>query len=390
MSRKKILWLVSWYPNKLSPFNGDFIKRHAEAVSIYHDVQVIYVIRDTEGVITKNVLIEESVKDGLAEKVVYYYNSPVGLSILDKYLSEKKYRKLFKQAVVEYIDKSGIPVLSHVHVGMKAGIIAYWLKKTKAVPYVISEHWTGFLQEADERIVDKPFYLKLAWEKVIANASGLSAVSKYLSTAIQKQFSVKQVCVIPNVVDTSIFFPSDTLSRSIRFIHISNLSKFKNPASIIEAFSIVQKLYPSAVLNVFGSEGKQFEKLVSELQLNENICFHTEVPQQQLAEFIRQSLALILYSSYETFGCVIIEANACGIPVIVSDIPVFYEIVTEGLNGLFAKANNPSSLVEKMIEMINTSESFNSNNIAVASSKYNYEKIGKRFSDWYSDIVLKS
>ena len=68
MSRKKVLWLVSWYPNRLAPFNGDFIKRHAEAVSLYHDVQVIYVVRDTNGLLTKDVDIEESEKVGLAEK----------------------------------------------------------------------------------------------------------------------------------------------------------------------------------------------------------------------------------------------------------------------------------------------------------------------------------
>ena len=42
----KALWLVSWYPDKISPFNGDFIKRHAEAVSLYDDVHVIYVTKD--------------------------------------------------------------------------------------------------------------------------------------------------------------------------------------------------------------------------------------------------------------------------------------------------------------------------------------------------------
>jgi glycosyltransferase involved in cell wall biosynthesis len=96
-----------------------------------------------------------------------------------------------------------------------------------------------------------------------------------------------------------------------------------------------------------------------------------------------------LYSSYETFGCVIIEANACGIPVIVSDIPVFHETVTEGINGTFAKKNNPQALAEKMIEVINARASFNSNSIAGTSSKYSYEKIGRQFSDWYNEILSK-
>ena len=69
MARKKILWLCSWYPNKMEPFNGDFIKRHAEAVSLYEDVQVIYVVRDVNGKVTKGVLEVESEKNKLKEKV---------------------------------------------------------------------------------------------------------------------------------------------------------------------------------------------------------------------------------------------------------------------------------------------------------------------------------
>jgi glycosyltransferase involved in cell wall biosynthesis len=389
MSRKKILWLVSWYPNKLSPFNGDFIKRHAEAVSLYHDVQVIYVIRDAEGVITKNILIEESVKDGLAEKVVYYYNSPVGLSILDKYLSETKYRKLFKQAVVDYIDKSGIPALSHVHVGMKAGVIAQWFKKKNAVPYVISEHWSGFLPEADDMITDHPFYIKALWKKIIAGASSVSTVSHYLAEAVKKYTGFPQIHVIPNVVDTIIFYPTGLRENDLRFIHISGLEELKNVPAIIEAFVIVQKKYISATLTIVGPENKQLKALVNKLQLKENVLFCTEVPQQQLAELIRQSVALILYSRYETFGCVIIEANACGVPVIVSDIPVFHETVIEGLNGTFAKRNNPQSLAEKMIETITKKDSFDRSSIAATSLKYRYEKIGKQFSDWYEQVLLK-
>jgi hypothetical protein len=89
MARKKILWLVSWYPNKLLPYNGDFIKRHAEAVSLYEDVYLIYVVRDVSGTITKDVLIEKSTNGGLTEKIIYYYTPSTGISMFDKFFSEK-------------------------------------------------------------------------------------------------------------------------------------------------------------------------------------------------------------------------------------------------------------------------------------------------------------
>lgn len=391
MERRKILWLVSWYPNKLSPYNGDFIKRHAEAVSLYEDVQVIYVVRDLTGAITKNTLIEESNKGGFSEKIIYYHSPTTGVSLLDKYWSERKYRKLYKEAIRKYSAQSGNPVLTHVHVGMKSGAIANWLKEDSDIPYVVSEHWSGFFHDADDKITDQPFYIQSTWKKVIANSSGLSAVSKSLANALKKHFNLDVVNVIANVVDTGIFHPAGRNIQTIRFIHISGLEELKNVTEIIMAFAIILKSYPSAILDIVGPENTLLKQLVQSEELEKSILFHKEVPQHQLVELVQQSTTLILYSKYETFGCVIIEANACGVPVIVSDIPVFHETVTEGVNGLFAAPGNPTALAGKMMEMINNRSSFDNDAIAeITASKYNYETVGKQFSNWYNEILLKS
>jgi glycosyltransferase involved in cell wall biosynthesis len=371
------------------PFNGDFIKRHAEAVSLYDDIAVIHIIRDSRGIITKDVLTEESEMNGLAEKIIYYYTPSFRFSLLDKYWSELKYRKLYKQAVIDYMKKRGKPELVHVHIGMKAGMIALWLKKKETVPYVISEHWSGFLPEADENITKQPLYLRLLWKKVFAGARAISAVSAQLANAIQQHSGVKQVSIIPNVVNTSVFYPATIQSNEIRFIHISGLEDLKNPKLIIDAFAFVTKKYPAAVLDIFGPIDKQLINFAKEREIEKNIHFRNEIPQPQLADFVRQSIALILYSRYETFGCVIIEANACGIPVIVSDIPVFHEIVQEGVNGIFVKPNDSDALAERMLEMIKTRLSFTTKTIVSTSSKYRYEKVGKQFSDWYHETLSK-
>lgn len=71
---------------------------------------------------------------------------------------------------------------------------------------------------------------------------------------------------------------------------------------------------------------------------------YEEMSQESLVKFLQPATALILVSSYETFGCVLIEANACGVPVIVSDIPVFHETVKQEVNGVFTKLNDSNHL----------------------------------------------
>lgn len=386
----KILWLASWYPNRCSPFNGDFIKRHAEAVSLFEEIQVICVIRDSTGSVTKDVLTEEAAQDKLTETIIYYY-SPKYPFFFDKLFSERKYRQLYKEAVRNYTSKNGKPDLVHVHVAMKAGVIALWLKRTMAVPFVISEHWSGFLDEAREKFEQLPFYFRSLWKKVMRKADGCSTVSQYLGSAVKNKFPFIETVIIPNVVNTAIFYPSEVEREPLKFIHISGLDDLKNPKEIMEAFKIVLDKYPNTVLEVFGSTKKAIVDFSDSLQLTGKVRFHEEVPQQQLASELNQSVALILYSSYETFGCVLIEANACGVPVIVSDIPVFHENVQEPLNGFFVKPHDPVALAEKMIWAIKNRPLVNSKAVtAMTGSKFSYSVVGKQFSNWYKEIIAKS
>src|SRR5690606_34231878 len=106
-----------------------------------------------------------------------------------------------------------------------------------------------------------------------------------------------------------------------------------NPVEILQAFQMLKKDIPAARLAVFGSVKQEIVNKAAALGLADAVSFHPEVAQSVLAEQMNKSAALILYSSYETFGCVIIEANACGVPVIASDIPVFHETVADTVNG---------------------------------------------------------
>lgn len=96
---------------------------------------------------------------------------------------------------------------------------------------------------------------------------------------------------------------------------------------------------------------------------------------------------MILYSRFETFGCVLIEANACGIPVIVSNLQVFHEIVDEGVNGVFVEGENPAALAEKLKQFILQMNTFDKTAIArFTAEKYNYKRVGQQFLDFYKKI----
>src|SRR5450432_4072194 len=133
----QLLWLPAWYPNKTAPLAGDFIQRHAGAVSLYHDVQVIHVLRDKEGEITKDIKEENLKRGNLKETIIYYYTPSLPFSLLDKIVSNRRYRLLYRKAIKNYIEKEGVPACTHVHVIDKNGLAALWLKKKYNLTFVI-------------------------------------------------------------------------------------------------------------------------------------------------------------------------------------------------------------------------------------------------------------
>ena len=68
----KVLWLASWYPNQINPYEGDFVQRHATAVAAYSSVTVVYISQAGETLNIDNSQFIEQVKDNVVEKIVFF------------------------------------------------------------------------------------------------------------------------------------------------------------------------------------------------------------------------------------------------------------------------------------------------------------------------------
>jgi glycosyltransferase involved in cell wall biosynthesis len=390
-NRDYILWLVSWYPNKLKPYDGDFIQRHARAAALYTNIQVLHIIRDPTGIVTNDYKEETSETGNLHETTVYYYVQPRRVKLWERYLSHRKYNFLYKELIKKTIDSRSKPRLLHVYIALKAGIIARWISRKYKIAYVATEQWGGYLPEAKPQFSDLSFYLRFCCKKIMREAKSVMVVSNYLGDTLRNLFEIRDFVLIPNVVDKEVFCFDETLiNRSIikQFIHISTLFYQKNPEGILLAFARLKKQGYPFFLHIVGPQRKDLEQLTTDLNLSNETIFHQEMPQRSLAELMRDKDALILYSRYETFGCVIIEANAMGLPVIVSDIPVMHENVKEKVNGVFVKSESPDDLSKKIIDFIEGDVFFDKKEIAdFARQRYSYENIGSQIYNWYHQIL---
>lgn len=386
---KNILWLASWYPNQLTPYDGDFIQRHARAVALFQKITVIHVKKDEEGIVTNDLKEIISSSNNLTEIIVFYHSIKTGIGLINKFFSALKYKRTYKSALTKYIKENGTPGIVHVHVALNAGRQALWLKEKFSVPFILSEHWSGYFEESDFKAAHLNVFRQKLLKKIFDEAEKLIVVSDVLGKAISKTFRNKKYDVIYNTVDTNIFFPVEKVKSAVpMFIHISSLNYEKNPVKIIEAFFLLKNKGHEFNLVIFGPEKQDVLNEVSAKDLTKNVTFKKEVPQAELAKTLQQADALILFSHYETFGCVVIEANACGVPAILSDLPVFKEYTTENVNSIFATANDAADLAQKLEDFILNKYYFNKHQIAKnAAAKFSYEVIGKQFVELYAGIA---
>ncbi|MBS1668451.1 MAG: glycosyltransferase [Bacteroidetes bacterium] len=384
---KKILWLTSWYPNKTDRYTGDFIQRHARAVALYDQIIVLHVVKAEKPFFLESTFEEMIVEGNLTEHIVYFY---VGnkWAIWNKFLSFIKYMKLSKSLVIKYLHEKEPFSAAHVHVPIKAGLTALWLKKKYKIDYFLTEHYDIY-----NNIVTNPF-AKRSWlfrfftKKIIKKANFFLPVSNQLGETIRTQVFDKSYRVVLNAVDCSLFYYTQRRNACFRFIHVSGMRETKNVEGIIRSFAKLVLQNSEVELLLVGSSNKQIDEMAKETELvGKNIFFTGEVSYAMVAEHMQSSSALVLFSRTENMPCVILEALCCGLPVITTSVGGIPEVVNE-TNGSLVQSEDETALQQSFVDMLTNYEKYNRASIAEeAKKRFSYEVIGKQIDNLYQTCL---
>jgi glycosyltransferase involved in cell wall biosynthesis len=403
-----VVWLASWFPSRINITAGDFIERHAQAVAPYiTHLSVIVVLKDAA--LPANMVEIQQIQSGNLTIYRAYYGKSFWSGIIGKLLSQKKYLSLQDQFFKKILSATGKPDLVHVQVAMKAGVFARKLKKKWGIPYIVTEHWSGYKMESKPNIYDMgKLFLRLN-KAVLKDAALLLPVSQNLANTITNNFVAMPYRVVPNVVDTKLFFytpsivaglfqlsvkstnesvSSLTTQSVFRFIHPSYMNYPKNPEGILQACKLLKESGYRFELQMIGNKDASLMSLAVKLGLlNDCVFFEAEIAYDEVAKRMQQSNALLMFSRYENLPCIILEALCCGLPVVSSRVGGIAEVVNDS-NGILVDAGNIDQLVKAMQQMIETYESYDRRAIATAAAAlFSYETVGKTISDIYQKLL---
>jgi glycosyltransferase involved in cell wall biosynthesis len=377
----KVLFISSWYPNRVRPTLGNFVQKHAEAVSLYAYVTVLHVCFD-DNLYDKNLEIVSTEINSI--KTLYIYCKKSG-NILIRFC---RYLNAYSNGIKMVTKQQGTPDIIHANILFPVGLVFYFLNSFKKNPFVISEHWTGYLPDDHTKI---GFIQKYFSKKIVSKASMVLPVSEDLKNAMIALGFHGIYKVLPNVVDTKLFSIVQKKNTSIKnILHVSSfVDAHKNISGILRVIKKLSEIRQDFSLH-FISDGNQEPFIVQAKNmrlLNRYVFFHGEKKTHEVAKMMQQSDFLLLFSNYENFPCVIAEAYSCGLPVISTDVGGISEHLTDK-HGIIIKQKDEEALlhaINKMLDNVGTYDKIFLHEYAL--NNFSYESVGKKIIDVYSEIL---
>jgi glycosyltransferase involved in cell wall biosynthesis len=373
-----ILFLSSWYPGKTHATLGNFVQRHAEAISTLHQVTVLYVSK--LALKDGNYQIEDEVIDGVRTIHVYYKSG--AFSIWRKLVAFKRGLKYLRKQSVSSFD------LIHFNVIWSNGWQALWAKKKMKLPLVITEHWTGY----DTRSRPHPGKkVEILSKWVTGQSAAICPVSDDLGRTMRKFGLSGKYITVPNVVDTNLFLIGQKEPGITKFLHVSSLfDEQKNISGILKAWKLASDQYLDIQLTI-GGDGpwQKFEQLSTESGIHPNsITFFGEKSWKEVAELMSHHDCLIMFSRYENLPCTIVEAMASGMAVITTAVGGITEHITE-TRGIIVAEEDIGQLAESIISFRNNTKQFDPKSLrSYAIERFSNENVARAYDAVYQ-IVLQ-
>lgn len=374
-----VLFLSAWYPHPDDFTFGIFVQRHAQDLAKQGVRVVVAWVFNGVSNIHRPTLNKKD--DGLLTEYLLFYPKSSQEGMLGQFFRTFDYLSHYSSLIQQVMQIEGKPNQVVLNVALRAGLLAWWLKYTRGIPFTLIEHWSGYLPE-DGRYQGK--WMKKATEVIFKEAKMVLTISKQMRDNMVNRHGLKmrQHEVLPNSVDTALF--NYSLEKQHvdypYFYHVSNFVREKEVPLMLEVFELGWKngLKHSLVLSGDGPEAG-FIKGKYQHRIDSGLLKMTgRLMPAEIAQYMQQATALVLFSHFEGLPCVMLEAWCCGLPVIATAVGGIPEVLNEQ-NGVLIQVHDTQALLEAITQLSEGRIQFNRFEIhQEAIKKYASEAVGRQ------------
>ena len=281
----------------------------------------------------------------------------------------------------------------HVHVAqIMIPEIVYLVSKIKSIPYIAYIH--GDAEPSGKMGFLLPFYKKVFLQRVLNSALKIVVPTEDYIDLISKKYAISKtkIYVVPPGIDLKNFKRlSLKLHNPIRLLFVGRLAKQKNIPLLIKSFKkIIDNNDFNIELHIVGEgeDKNKINQLIKTLKLENKVVLHGRLPEKRLYEIYSNSDIFILSSIYESFGIVLIEAMASGLPIVASNILAVRNVVENNKTGLLVKLTPEdfAKAIEKLLNNSQLREKLIKNGLEEVK-KYNWDKTVSKFEWIYKEVI---
>jgi glycosyltransferase involved in cell wall biosynthesis len=332
----KILFLTPWYPDEINPNHGIFVRDQAVAISRHHEVRVISSKIDYSSFALSRLQRTDQVFRNLKEsRIVIKRSLPVFNQLnyfLRTTLETYKISQTFK------------PDIIHGNIGYPGAFWSWMMSRLLRIPFVITEH---------TRITNhfRSFIHKKITLFGLRRAARIIAVSERHADEILR-FVGEKPLVIHNVINFEKFSKVLGLPETGEF-QIGFLGGLNTPVKGLDLLLRAAATLRGKFRLHIGGKGnllEYYKTLAGELRILDKCVFYGAIAHEEVNSLMERLHFFVSASRYETFGIAMVEALACGLPVVATDSGGSREFITDE-NGILVNID-PQSLADGISELM--------------------------------------
>jgi L-malate glycosyltransferase len=262
--------------------------------------------------------------------------------------------------MLEVFESEALDLL-HVHYAIPhsvSALLARSMAAPRRLPFVTTLHGT------DITLVGSNLSYLPITRFSIEQSDGVTAISKYLLNQTLKEFDIKRpIEVIPNFVNCDLYTRVPNEAQRGQWapggepilMHLSNFRPVKRVTDVVEIFAQVRaKLPAKLVLIGDGPERGAAEYLVRKKRLQKDVFFLGK--QNSVYEKLSSADLFLLPSQLESFGLAALEAMACEVPVIASNVGGLPEVIENGIDGFLVEPGDVKTAARHAIDILSRTD----------------------------------
>ena len=285
--------------------------------------------------------------------------------------------------------------LLHVHYAIPHSISALLARqmtaKVRKLPFITTLHGTDITLVG----VDRSYFPITKFS--IEESDGVTSISEYLRARTVEEFGVSnEIRVIHNFVNCDTYSPdpAKSVARSYApgddkiLIHVSNFRPVKRALDCVRILAEARTQVPAHLLMVGdGPDRGPAESLARSLNVEENVTFLGK--QNHVERLLPQAHALLMPSELEGFGLAALEAMACGVPAVATNVGGVPELVTHGVDGYLEAPGDIAAQAGRVVALLSDARLHGRMAQAArhtATSRFCTERIIPQYEKYYKEV----